>query len=72
MNMGLSASAMDRRLENNANGKRDASRRKPLMLIVSAAVTSVVIGTGVGAGVAVLNYKPVQQHVQFEITPPNK
>ena len=39
--MGLSASAMDRREENYANGKHDASRRKPLKLIISAAVGSV-------------------------------
>ena len=70
--MGLSASAMDRQAENYANGKHDASRRKPLMLIVSAAVASVAIGTVVLAGGAVLNYEPVQQHVEFEITPPNK
>jgi hypothetical protein len=67
--MGLSASAMDRRAEKIANGKHDARTRKPLMLIVSAAVASVVIGV---AGAAVLNYQPVQQHVEFEITPPNK
>ena len=70
--MGLSASAMDRRAENYANGKHDASRRKPLMLIVSAAVASVAIGTVVLASAAVLNYEPVQQHVEFEITPPNR
>ena len=72
MNMGLSASAMDRRAENNADGKHNASRRKPLMLIISAAVGSVVIGTVIVAGAAVLNYEPVQQHVEFEITPPSK
>jgi len=70
--MGLSASAMDRRAENNANGKHDARRRKPLMLIVSATIASVLIGAVIVAGAAVLNYEPVQQHVQFEITPPNK
>ena len=43
--MGLSANAMDRPAQNNANSKHDANRRKPLMLIVSAAVASVVIGT---------------------------
>ena len=69
--MGLSASAMDRREENYANGKHDASRRKPLKLIISVAVASVAIGT-VMAGAAVLNYEPVQQHVEFEITPPSK
>jgi hypothetical protein len=70
--MGLSASAMDRRTENYTNGKHDASGRKPLMLIVSAAVASVAIGTVVLAGAAVLNYEPVKQHVEFEITPPSK
>ena len=70
--MGLSASAMDRRAGNKANGKHDARTRKPLTLIVSAAVASVVIGTVIMAGAAMLNYKPVQQHDEFEITPPNK
>ena len=70
--MGLSASAMYRRAENNVNGKHDARRHKPLMLIFSAAVASVVIGTVIVAGAAVLNYEPVQQHVEFEITPPSK
>ena len=70
--MGLSASAMDRRAGNKANGKHDARTRKPLMLIVSAAVASVVIGTVIVAGAAMLNYKPVHQHVVFEIIPPNK
>ena len=70
--MGLSASAMDRRAENNANGKHDARRRKRLILIVSAVVASVVIGTVIVAVAAVLNENPVQEHVEFEITPPNK
>ena len=70
--MGLSASAMDRRAGNKANGKHDARTRKPLTLIVSAAVASVVIGTVIVAVAAVLNENPVQQHVEFEITPPNK
>jgi hypothetical protein len=70
--MGLSASAMDRRAENDASRKPDASRRKPLMLIISAAVGSVVIGTVIVAGAAVLNYEPVQQHVEFEVTPPSR
>jgi hypothetical protein len=63
---------MDCRAEKYANGKHDASRRKPLMLIISVAVASVAIGTVVMAGAAVLNYEPVQQHVEFEITPPSK
>ena len=50
----------------------NARTRKPLTLIVSAAVASVVIGTVIMAGAAMLNYKPVQQHVEFEITPPSK
>jgi len=70
--MGLSASAMDRRAENSASGKHEAIRRKPLMLIVSAVGASVVIGTVIMASAAVLNYKPVQQHVEVEITLPNK
>jgi hypothetical protein len=38
------------------------------MLVVSAAVTSVVIGTVIGAGAALLQYEPKQHHVEFEIT----
>ena len=71
MNMGLSARAMDRRGETNANSKHDARMRKPLMLIVSGAVASVVIGTVIVAGAAVLNYEPVPQHVEFQITKPS-
>ena len=70
--MAASVSRWDRRAENKANGKHDARTRRPLMLIVSAAVASVVIGTVIVAGAAMLNYKPVQEHVEFEITPPNK
>jgi hypothetical protein len=62
---------MDRRAENLANGKNDASRRKPMKLIASAAAVSVLIGTVIVAGAAVLNYKPVQQHVEFEIKKPS-
>jgi len=65
--MGLSASAMDRRAKNYANGKHDASRRKPLMLIISAAVASLVLGTVIVAGAAMLQYKPTQQHVEVEL-----
>ena len=64
--MGLSASAIDRRAENYANSKPNSSSRKPLMLILSAAIASVVIGTVV-AGAAMLQYKPTQQHVEIEI-----
>ena len=38
-------------------------------LIVSASVTSVVIGGCILIGAAMLQYKPAQQHVEFEITP---
>ena len=65
VNVGLSAGAMDRR----ANGNHEASRRRPPMLIVAAAVASLVIATVIVAGAAVLNYKPVQQHVEIEVTP---
>jgi hypothetical protein len=71
VNMGLSASAMDRRAEPYANSKQDASRRKPLMLIVSVAVTSVVMGMVIVAAAALLQYKPAQRHVEFEITKPS-
>ena len=70
--MGLSATAMDGRTDKHANGNRNANRRKPLILLISGAVASLLIGTAIAAGTAVLNYKPAQQHVQFEITPPNK
>ncbi|MBV9015196.1 MAG: hypothetical protein JO058_06025 [Alphaproteobacteria bacterium] len=67
--MGLSAGPAERRAGNYANAKRDTRSRKPLMLI-SAAIASVVVGGAVMAGAAVLNYKPVQQHIEMEITPP--
>ena len=38
------------------------------VLIISAAVASVVIGGAIVAGAAMLQYKPVQQHVEVEIT----
>ena len=57
---------MERRAESNADG--NVSRRKPLMLIISSAVASVVIASVVVAGAAMLNYKPVPQHVEVEIT----
>ena len=63
--MGLSAGAIDSRAGDRANG--NATKRKPLM-IISAAVASVVIGSAILAGAAVLNYKPVQQHVEIDIT----
>ena len=70
--MGLSASAMDRRAENSAHGNHNTGRRKPLMLIISAAVASVVIAAVIVTTAAVLNYEPVRQHVEFQITPPIK
>ncbi|MBV9015814.1 MAG: hypothetical protein JO213_11030 [Alphaproteobacteria bacterium] len=66
--MGLSAGPAERRAGNYANAKRDIRSRKPLMLIIAAAIASVVVGGAVMA--AVLNYKPVQQHIEMEITPP--
>lgn len=65
--MGLSVSSIDRRAGNYANSKPDSSRRKPLMLILSAAIASVVIGIVIVAGAAMLQYKPTQQHVEIEI-----
>ena len=65
--MGLSASPVERRAESYADG--NVGRRKPLMLIISSAVASVVIACIVVAGAAMLNYQPVQQHVEVEITP---
>lgn len=38
-------------------------------LIISAAIASVVIGSIIVAGAAMLNYQPAQQHIQVEITP---
>jgi len=70
--MVLSAGPVEGRAENYASGNHDASRRKPLILIISAAVASVVIASVIVASAAVLNYKPVPQHVEVEITPPNK
>ena len=66
--MGLSASPVERRAENYANGNREPRSRKPLILIISGAIASIVIGIVIVAGAAVLNDKPVQQHVEVEIT----
>jgi len=41
------------------------------MLIVSVAVTSVVMGMVIVAAAALLQYKPAQRHVEFEITKPS-
>jgi len=38
-------------------------------LIVSAAITCIVIGGVMVAGAAMLQYKPAQQHVEVEIAP---
>jgi hypothetical protein len=64
--MGLSAGPVERRAENYANG-HDGSRRKPLMPIISVAIASVVIGTVIVAGAAILQYQPIQQHVELEL-----
>jgi hypothetical protein len=37
-------------------------------LIIAAAVASVALAGIIVAGAAVLNYNPVQQHVEIEIT----
>jgi len=66
--MGLSAGPVECRAENYANGNRDASSRKPLMLVISAAIASVAVAGVIVAGAAVLNYKPVQQHVEVDMT----
>jgi hypothetical protein len=65
--MSLFASPVERRAENYANGNHNASRRKPLMLIISAAVASVAIGTVILAGAAILQYQPTRQHVEVEL-----
>ena len=65
--MGLSASPAERGGENYANGNHAPSRRKPLMLIISAAVASLAIGTVIMAGGPILQYRPTQQHVELEI-----
>ena len=64
--MGLSAGPVERRAEHYANS-RDGSRRKPLMPIISVAIASVVIGTVIVAGAAILQYQPIQQHVELEL-----
>jgi putative exporter of polyketide antibiotics len=60
---------MDRRAENHASGSHGASRRKPLVLIISAAIASVAVAGFIAASAAMLQYKPIQQHVEVEITP---
>ena len=41
------------------------------VLIISVSVASVFIGGGILAGVAMLQYQPVQQHVEVQITKPS-
>ena len=41
------------------------------VLIISVSVASVFIGGCILAGAAVLQYKPAQQHVEFEIIKPS-
>jgi len=67
--MGLSASPVERRAENYANGNRDARSRKPLVMVISAVVASVVLIGVIATGAAVLNNQPAQQHFEVEITP---
>ena len=64
--MGLSAGRVECRAENYGN--RDARSGKPRAMIISAAILSALIGV-VATGVAMLDYKPAQQHVEVEITP---
>jgi hypothetical protein len=39
------------------------------VFVVSAVVASVVIGSCILAGAAMLQYEPARQHVEIEITP---
>jgi hypothetical protein len=66
--MGLSAGPVKHRAENYGDGNRHIRSRKPLM-IISAAIVSVVIGIIATAGGAMLNYQPTRQHVEIEIAP---
>ena len=66
--MGLSAGPVEHRAENYGDGNRHIRSRK-LMMIISAAIVSVVIGIIATAGGAMLNYQPTRQHVETEIAP---
>jgi len=66
--MGLSAGPVEHRAENYGDGNRHIRSRK-LMMIISAAIVSVVIGIIATAGGAMLNYQPTRQHVEIEIAP---
>ena len=66
--MGLSAGPVEHRAENYGDGNRHIRSRK-LMMIISAAIVSVVIGIIATAGGAMLNYEPTRQHVEIEIAP---
>ena len=39
------------------------------VMLISASVASIVIGGCILGVVAMANYKPVRQHVEYEITP---
>ena len=67
--MGLSAGPVEHRAENYGDGNRHIRSRKPLIMIISAAIVSVVIGIIATAGGAMLNYQPTRQHVEIEIAP---
>jgi len=66
--MGLSAGPVEHRAENYGDGNRHIRSRK-LMMIISAAIVSVVIGIIATAGGAMLNYEPTRQHAEIEIAP---
>ena len=66
--MGLSAGPVEHRAENYGDGNRHIRSRK-LMMIISAAIVSVVIGIIATAGGAMVNYEPTRQHVEIEIAP---
>ena len=51
----------------NPAGQRGGDRMRKALILAS--IASVVIGGCILAGAAMLEYKPAQQHVEFEITP---
>ena len=67
--MGLSAGPVERRSENDVDGNRNTRSRKPQIIIVSAAVGTVVIFGVIATSAAMFNYQPTRQHVEVEITP---
>ena len=65
--MGLSAGPVEYRAGDYGDGERDARRRKPLGMIISAGIAAIVIGV-IATGAAMLQYEPTRQHVEIEIT----